>query len=386
MGKKNKSAFFIFILITTILPVILSQFFEIKRQFLYTYYWGEFTLLIIFALNYYLKQILIFASISVVSILILDQGNHKVWGDPKISGLFWMLYSGFWIIYFEIGHSRIGQLIRALHPVQHFLYYLTFMFVAIATSFSITTTFFNNWAVLQYLPLKTSLFFVTVASIVPTLTIGALKIVDMIGGKHFLYFLFGTYKRPVEKTEIVLFLDMIGSATISEKLSPKDSMALISQFIFDACAAFRMHGGDVSQYTGDGLVVTWPIYRSKEVLRSIFELRSRITKNREYYNKNFQTIPRFRIGVHAGKLVISQLGEEKLFLGLYGDVVNIAARLEQLNKSLNTRILISDHVVRLLNKSKENDEFSLKSLGVHPIRGQSKEMEVYTLADRRRQT
>lgn len=376
--RLSKNISIVALLIITVLPAIAAHIYPFPKNFISKYYWGEAGLILLFSLKYYHKQLLIFSCIAALSAFILSQNDYRLFGDLRVSGMFWLLYSGCWIIYFDINKSRLGQWIRLLHPINHLLYYLVFMSLAIVVSFSATTTFFNGWDYVPHIPMKTYIFFVSVASITPTLTITALKIIDMIGANHVLYFLLGTYKRPVEKTEIVLFLDMVGSSTISEKLSPKNSMAFITQFIFDASYVFRVYGGDIQQYTGDGLVVTWPIHKAKNVLQSFQALENRLKKNQNLYKKKFNTVPDFRIGAHAGRAVISQIGEEKLFLGIYGNVVNIAARLEQMNKSLGTKFLVSEHVLRLLGSYAE---FPIISMGIQKIPGQTKEVEVFTLQD-----
>jgi class 3 adenylate cyclase len=218
------------------------------------------------------------------------------------------------------------------------------------------------------------------AVIVPTLSISVLKIIDMIGAQHFLALLIGAYYRPVERERIVLFIDLAGSTAIAERLGPLHSTNLIARFIFDASGTFRIYGGDVVNYTGDGLVVTWPKRQSDRALLAVIALRERLRNSISFYLREFGMVPEFRVGIHSGKVIMSQVGEEKQFLALYGDTVNTAGRLEQMNKELNTRILISSEVVGNMSKSCKE---MLVSKGLTAIKGKGDSIEIYTLKKER---
>jgi len=82
--------------------------------------------------------------------------------------------------------------------------------------------------------------------------------------------------------------------------------------------------------------------------------------------------------MHAGEVMIAQVGAEKLFLGLYGDVVNTASRLEVMNKELGSKTLLSDAVVQELSTLYKD---KLTSLGKKKVRGREEKIEVWTLCD-----
>jgi adenylate cyclase len=131
-------------------------------------------------------------------------------------------------------------------------------------------------------------------------------------------------------------------------------------------------------YTGDGLMVLWPLFQGDRVARAYDTLVDRLETRRQYYEDDYGIVPNFRMGVHAGNVVISQIGEEKLFLGVYGDVVNTASRIEQLNKDMGTRILLSRNVRQYMSKQLQK---RTKSLGPVEIRGREEPVEIFTLPD-----
>lgn len=339
-------------------------------------FWGESILLGVAALFAHAKQMLVFFLLLLFIGYIMGYQNLLFMGDLKIPVTFWSFYSLFWLLYFQMRTSRTGHRLRLLHPFYQLVLYLASMSFAIVASFCLTGYLFFGQLFIPVIPGHVLQQFIVMMAGIPTLTIVILKIVDMIGERHVFYFLLGTYHRPIEKKQIVLFLDMAGSSTVVEKLSPKKSMEMIAQFIFDAGSAFRSQGGDIVNYTGDGLVVLWPLHKADRVLAAFEALDSRLRENKSKYERNFGTVPDFRIGVHAGSIVISQIGAEKLFLGVYGDVVNTAARIEQMNKDFGTRLLFSKAVKQQLTLSFQK---RIKSMGRVEVRGREEDIEVFTV-------
>jgi adenylate cyclase len=347
----------------------------------YKLFWGQFGLTGLFVLGFYAKHLVIFFALLVGLGYVL--GVQKILGTDGygVAASFWAFYSLLWLVYFEIRKSPLGQSVRLSHPVKQFFFYLVYLALSAFAAFSLTAYVYYGRVIMPAMSpvLKEVMIGLTIA--IPTFTILMLKVVDMIGARHFLVFLSGAYHRPVERRQIVLFLDMIGSTTIAEKLSPARSMEFIARFIFDACYAFRIHGGDVVQYTGDGLVVLWPVDKAPEALRAVHYLRRRIETGRAAYERNFGGMPDFRAGIHAGHVVLSQIGEEKLFLGLYGDDVNVAARIEQACKTLGVKLLFSGTFRQRLSPE---DQKSLIPMGRIDIKGREQKLEVFTTISEKR--
>lgn len=338
------------------------------------FYWAECALLAALAIFIYARRLIVFFLILLLAALMFHLTNDAPVINFKIALTFWGLYSLCWITYIEMGYSSFGLLLKRLRRGNQVFIYLTFMALSILLCFSITATIYNVWDVAKIIPRPLYGGFLAMAVGVPTLSISILKIIDMIGPRHFLMFLLGTYHRPVELDRVVVFLDMVGSSAMAEKMHPKISMSLIARFIFDATATFRLHGGDTINYTGDGLVALWPRKQADRALSAVIALRQRIEQNRAIYEHEFGVVPDFRAGLHAGRIVISQIGEEKLFLGVYGDTINTAARLESLNKDLSTKILMSDVFVNTLPPARRA---LTHSLGLQALRGRDEGIEVF---------
>jgi len=375
--KKKIELFFYLFIALNIAPLLGIVVKIVDFHTIAFFYWIECALVAILAVAIYARYLIIFFLLSASMGGIIYLANPLHFANLSALLVFWCLYSICWLIYIEIGKSDYGQILRRLSPGGQLCFYLAFMSIAILLCFFITTLIEGSW----HPKTNASSFYKTLLSIsilVPTISMGMLKIIDMIGQKHFINFLLGTYHHPVERKHIVLFLDMVGSSAMAEKLEAKQSMKLISNFIYDSSYIFRIHGGDVLNYTGDGLVVLWPIHKADAALNAVYKLRSHFSSRpiRADYWKKFGIIPNFRIGIHAGSVILSQIGEEKLFIGLYGDVVNTAARLEQMNKETKTSVLLSSEVIHGLSQSWRT---LLKPLGEKEIRGRDEKINVYSL-------
>ncbi|GJL84693.1 MAG: hypothetical protein DHS20C02_04680 [Micavibrio sp.] len=340
------------------------------------FYWAESALLGVMIFFAYAKYLFVFFLLLLLAVMIVGLTEGNLWGDLRMPITFWCTYSLYWLAYFEVKNTRVGSRILRHHPSKQLLIYLACMALGIALSFALTMTIYNEWSLVQDIPPHVYHVFLAMAVTVPTLMIGLLKVIHMVGARHFIHFILGTYHRPVEKGRVVLFLDMVGSSKMAEKLEPKESMAVVASFIFDASAIIRKHGGDILNYTGDGLVVVWPLTQANNALACVYAMRRRFNKIRPSYQKEFGVKPYFRMGLHAGPVVISQIGEEKLFLGLYGDTVNTASRLEAMNKELKTKVLISGALKHWLSPKWTE---RLESKGLQEIRGREEMVEVYTL-------
>lgn len=374
MKIKRHHILLLLLFLINLIPAFAAGLGYISKNDLIYIYWGEGALIGMSLLFAYMKHLIVFAGVlGVVALIAVLSGAIPPQG-LTILAMFWAPYSLLWLGYMEMRRSRFWQRVRRLHPFEQLFYYFLFMVIAMGASFAIAVTLYGGWGYLRSVSVSMYAVFVLCAVAVPTMTIVLLRIINMIGAKHFLHFMIGTYHSPVERQRVVMFIDMVGSSKIAEVLSPQESIRLISRFIFDISAIIRMNGGDIQNFTGDGLVAIWPQKHASRALKALMALRPYLETRKEDYLENFGILPDFRIGVHAGTVMISQIGEEKLFLGLYGDVVNTAARLEQLNKTTKTRALISGAVVKELHSSLYP---YIKPLGKTSIRGKEEKIEVF---------
>jgi adenylate cyclase len=172
----------------------------------------------------------------------------------------------------------------------------------------------------------------------------------MIGGRVLGSFLLGTYHRPRREQRIVMFLDIADSTALAEQLGEVRVHDLITRFFFDIDHPIAEQDGEVHAYVGDEVIVTWPLSdnpeRNARSLRCFFAVEERMVELAPSYAQEFGVVPRFRAGVHAGPVVVSECGGAKRQIAYFGDTMNVAARLCDHCKAADEGLLVSADLLR----------------------------------------
>ncbi|MDP6429750.1 MAG: adenylate/guanylate cyclase domain-containing protein [Rhodospirillales bacterium] len=186
---------------------------------------------------------------------------------------------------------------------------------------------------------------------------------------------------PQNKLATILYTDIEGFTSICERLSPADIVELLNEYFNLVIGVIDRHGGIVNQFQGDALLVTYnvPVENQEHALaavRTALEIQERLAAHDFKAAGKMNT----RIGVNTGHVFAGSVGAgDRLNYTVHGDAVNIAARLEQLNKQFGTIVLISEETKSLAEKlAGETGEFEFRAMGAMPIRGKTEEISVYS--------
>jgi adenylate cyclase len=183
------------------------------------------------------------------------------------------------------------------------------------------------------------------------------------------------------KQEITLvFTDVKGFTTIAESADPDMLMHQTSRYFSVLTAAFLAEGGTVDKFIGDAVMVFWnaPNPQADHVARACRAALAAKAAG-ERLNAEFEADglkPFFtRFGIHVGEAVVGNVGStERMNYTALGNTVNLAARLEGLNKEFGTTILVSEDVCRRVE-----DLFKFRGLDVIVAKGMTKETRVFEL-------
>jgi adenylate cyclase len=219
-----------------------------------------------------------------------------------------------------------------------------------------------------------------VFSIAATIVIVSLtSIAQLIGPNVLGSLLTGRYYHPREEQRIVLFLDLVGSTGIAERIGNVRFHALLSETFTRLSRVVTDFGGEVYRYVGDALIATWPLGTPEEnarPIRALFACRDALEAARSDLLRRHGHIPGFRASIHSGPLVAGEIGGFKREIALLGDAMNTAARLEQACRTTGQALLASKP---LLERTLLPPGIVATSLGSHLLRGKSEHLEIFAL-------
>jgi len=180
----------------------------------------------------------------------------------------------------------------------------------------------------------------------------------------------------VIQEKVLVFLDINNSTGLAERLGAVQTKSLVGKFLFDISKPITDHGGEIYLYKGDGLIALWEwreAVRENKVLRAIDAVFATIKREQRQYLDQFGIVPSFRIGVHGGEVVVSEQGDTKRAIGVYGSTINIAARMEEAAKAHNVACAISGDVAEALLDGDKR----LVPIGHEKVRGIDAEISIF---------
>ncbi len=186
-----------------------------------------------------------------------------------------------------------------------------------------------------------------------SLVVGAITETGRLIGRPMLTsIVLGTYHRPAREQRIVMFLDIAGSTRLAEKLGELRVHDLITRFFFDIDEPITGHRGTVHAYVGDEVIVTWRVTgdpeRDAQCMACFFAIERKMASLAADYDREFDVVPHFRAGLHAGPVIVSECGDTKRQLAYFGDTMNVAARLCEYCKAVDQRLVVSADLLRLV--------------------------------------
>ena len=158
--------------------------------------------------------------------------------------------------------------------------------------------------------------------------------------------------RPATQPVAVLFADMVGFTTISERLAPDALFGLLRDFHGRLARIAFAHDGTVDKYIGDAIMVHFgtPRPRTDDPVRALACAAAMIAEIQSWTIERIRTGEgpiRIGIGVHYGEVLVGNIGDtRRLEYTVLGDTVNVASRLERLTRQTGACLMVSDDLVR----------------------------------------
>jgi len=174
----------------------------------------------------------------------------------------------------------------------------------------------------------------------------------------------------------VMFTDIQGFTRLSERLTPSETASILNTYLEVVVPSIQRHGGVVNSFIGDGLFASFNLplpvdSHAAAALKAALDIQRQLNNAELPHKVHLPT----RIGINTGMVVGVTIGAaDRMTYTLLGDVVNVAARAEQLNKHYGTQILATESTVR-----EAGSGFVSRCLGVATLPGRDGDVVVYSV-------
>ncbi len=182
-----------------------------------------------------------------------------------------------------------------------------------------------------------------------------------------------------EVVRIFMFLDIRSSTSIAETLGHLKYFELLNDFFNDIAEPIERNKGEIYQYVGDEVVVSWPFHDgidNANCLNCFYDIMDTIDNLSSRYMDKYKLVPSFKAGMHFGKVSTGVIGTLKKEIIYTGDVLNTASRIEGQCNAYKVNILLSQDLIDNLPVSQS---FNSRKLGEINLRGKSSTMTLFTV-------
>jgi len=191
-----------------------------------------------------------------------------------------------------------------------------------------------------------------------------------------------------EKREMTpFFSDIQGFSTISEGLTPEELVQLLNEYLTAMCDIVSSYHGTIDKFEGDAIIAFWgaPLElpdHATIACHAAIDMQKKNEEMRKTLREQNRPMLYTRIGMSSGSVVVGNMGSaDRMDYTMMGDVVNLAARLEGVNKFYQTFTMIPQSTYELAK-----DDIDTRQLDVIRVVGKKEPISVYEVLERKNQT
>ena len=202
---------------------------------------------------------------------------------------------------------------------------------------------------------------------------------SLVGRRTFRNLVLGRYRRPRSERRFFLFVDVVGSTAIAERLGPLQAHRFLAAVYSAAAEPVAACAGEIYQYVGDEMVVTWTEAEGlpdARPLRCFFEIEAALAREAARFRAEFAVEPSLRGALHLGEVIAGEVGELRRAIVYHGDVMNTAARLEQATRDAGVRFIASAAALDALGRP---GDLAYRDLGALALRGRAEALPAWSV-------
>lgn len=197
------------------------------------------------------------------------------------------------------------------------------------------------------------------------------EFIDLLGKKGILEVHLGD---QLSRKMVVMFADIRGWTSLLERMTPQQAFNFINAYLRRVGPVIREHRGFIDQYYGDGMMALFPGEPDDAVRAAVAMQRTVAAYNEERARAGYPPIG-IGVGLHHAELMLGIIGSEDRMQGaVVADAVNLAARIEGLNKLYGSSIALSDQTLQAM---REPDRFRHRFIDKVRVKGKAEPVTVY---------
>jgi adenylate cyclase len=320
-------------------------------------------------------------------------GSFPFWNEftgALVFGIFGG-FAGGWLLVFKLS-SRYRRKSFAFGIINAgLLFIVTYVGLAVAGLFIIDLVYFSFNGSFSVALTKSAdnvlfnifspSFFINVFlfGLLVSITQFMLQVNDKFGPGILWKFITGKYYHPRQEERIFMFLDLRSSTAIAEKMNSEKFFRLLKEIYDDITEPILDSHGEIYQYVGDEVVVTWPVEKGlaeKNCFQCFFRIEQALELRKEYYRREYDLLPSFKAGLHIGEATVGEIGLVKKDIVYSGDVLNTTSRIQAECINNNVNLLLSSD---LAERIQLNDEYQRTVLGEISLKGKKDKVLLYTI-------
>lgn len=189
----------------------------------------------------------------------------------------------------------------------------------------------------------------------------------------------GRYHQPKQELRIFMFLDMRSSTSIAEDLGHVRYFQLLNELFRDITDPIVDSRGEIYQYVGDEISVSWPLRRGlgrQRCIKCFLDIRAKLKRRQEHYRTRYGVVPAFKAGFHYGEVTTGEVGLVKKERIFSGDVVNTAARIQETCNTYQVDNLLSKDLLDLLLPK---GPLPVREIGSIALKGKRSTISLWTI-------
>jgi len=180
----------------------------------------------------------------------------------------------------------------------------------------------------------------------------------------------------------ILTSDVRGFTTLSETSDPFELVQQLNEYFSAMAEVVMRHEGTLDKYIGDAILAVYgaplsagPVEDALRAVRTAVEMREELAKLQDHWKAQGRPPIKIGIGLNSGEVIVGNIGSQRrMEYTVIGDVVNVACRVEALNKEFGTDILITGSVYELVR-----DYVEVELMESRTMRGRTKSTDLYFL-------